>query len=1044
MPRFSSKSKKGKGTKKKETAAVSEFGGLEMELEGPEVEMQSLIKTERDGKRRQLRSTTNGGSSRGKTDDTPSSSSSSSSPSPENGCGVNGSQRKSLLILITLATIVGVFVRSTENVVEKETLGIDGGPSLSDHVEYKKPSPFHSTSGSFGGINNVAHPGGAKAASMGQGIAFEDIIIPKSNVGHAIPSLNRPNIVNLWGHYVHDEHRSPYASHLYNATREELEARQQKHTEKMAKVRQEWGAWDFRDPWDDETEPRSGTRTAADFSGAPFKDLPVEAFPETSWQADERYVTRFLDEAKKLVHRVKEGIYAEYGYGTKDKDGKERDEAFLENRDKLWKIHVWDDAECESGDIVRCGMDFREGIANFQKHVFDALVKKLLHAMMSNDEFYVVLAGHSAAAGHGNDFQQNRIITFHHLMEPVFDKLGVRLISRNMAMGGVGTLQFSLAGGDLYGETDFLEWDSGMTEKGAPTDVFNKQAILSGERMPIILTDKWFDIMTETNGTAWMSRLINGNDQKLFPQTDWENCKSQPYAARWIDEKEKSEKYNAVCWEPRADFTPDKKQKNAPGSQASWHPGNRQHKWSGRKVALIMLEALGVALERWGEAVSSPEEGGGYPLAASHWHVGDSYATVRETLRTHINTLTPEKPLSQCETLFPEFPRICRVQMHGFGAWKPRAHVEYDLLNIIHPAPNGYKPDFSEHNAYDGFDVLPLNQEIPDDEVDAHLIAIATTSPPPDLDHSWIEEASDLTDADGVVNATDLPPPTRRWLHEASEHAFRKGAEVIPPSSNVVVTERKLLPGKQMKPSSSSSSSDNPVLRRKLQNGNDASGAAEAVVPGRGWEFHGWSPVKGFCDGSAQSECKRPADSDCMINGANDNHLDVWGNALSGWLVFTVPKVREGIILARIEWWCGNRGANSITKAWTEVNGGMTTDTTPWNSTGHRAMMAASMSVNEEEDLYRTLANINKDKMVPKDLKFDIAIDGVVVKTMNYKEWTKYAFQEKGQNVCVFPLLNDISMAEKDWDGKPVEVAIRYRSKLQPQTPYCISHVYYA
>eukprot|EP00543_Licmophora_paradoxa_P019371 CAMPEP_0202465672 /NCGR_PEP_ID=MMETSP1360-20130828/66345_1 /ASSEMBLY_ACC=CAM_ASM_000848 /TAXON_ID=515479 /ORGANISM="Licmophora paradoxa, Strain CCMP2313" /LENGTH=89 /DNA_ID=CAMNT_0049089503 /DNA_START=22 /DNA_END=287 /DNA_ORIENTATION=- len=86
--------------------------------------------------------------------------------------------------------------------------------------------------------------------------------------------------------------------------------------------------------------------------------------------------------------------------------------------------------------------------------------------MISNDDFYVVLAGHSAAAAHGNNFHQAKVLSMHYLMEPVLDKLGVRLISRNMAMGGVGTLHFSLAGKSLYGEADIMMWDSGMTENG--------------------------------------------------------------------------------------------------------------------------------------------------------------------------------------------------------------------------------------------------------------------------------------------------------------------------------------------------------------------------------------------------------------------------------------------------------------------------------------------------------------------------------------------------------------------------------------------------
>lgn len=38
---------------------------------------------------------------------------------------------------------------------------------------------------------------------------------------------------------------------------------------------------------------------------------------------------------------------------------------------------------------------------------FDGLVRRLLHAIMTNDEFTVVVGGHSAAAGHGNHFHQN-------------------------------------------------------------------------------------------------------------------------------------------------------------------------------------------------------------------------------------------------------------------------------------------------------------------------------------------------------------------------------------------------------------------------------------------------------------------------------------------------------------------------------------------------------------------------------------------------------------------------------------------------------------
>ena len=36
-----------------------------------------------------------------------------------------------------------------------------------------------------------------------------------------------------------------------------------------------------------------------------------------------------------------------------------------------------------------------------------------------------------------------------------------------------------------------------------------------------------------------------------------------------------SYRFNATCWINRTDFIPNKQQSSKPGSQVSWHPGNR-------------------------------------------------------------------------------------------------------------------------------------------------------------------------------------------------------------------------------------------------------------------------------------------------------------------------------------------------------------------------------------------------------------------------------------------------------------------------------------
>jgi hypothetical protein len=63
-----------------------------------------------------------------------------------------------------------------------------------------------------------------------------------------------------------------------------------------------------------------------------------------------------------------------------------------------------------------------------------------------------------------NHFRQSYMMQFHKIMEPIFARLGVKLITRNVGMGGMGTLQAAMGSGSLYGsEVDLLLWDSGTS-----------------------------------------------------------------------------------------------------------------------------------------------------------------------------------------------------------------------------------------------------------------------------------------------------------------------------------------------------------------------------------------------------------------------------------------------------------------------------------------------------------------------------------------------------------------------------------------------------
>jgi hypothetical protein len=189
--------------------------------------------------------------------------------------------------------------------------------------------------------------------------------------------------------------------------------------------------------------------------------------------------------------------------------------------------------------------------------------------------------------------------------------------------------------------------------------------------------------------------------------------------------------------------------------------------------------------------------------------------------------------------------------------WNPRAHIEYDLLNIIHEAPNGYKPDFLIDNVYDGFDLLPLIQELPDDDIDVHAIAIATSNPEPtDIDHNWTENdnekdiISNTTTTSTDTESTTPKPPSRRLLRHASELAFRKGSELFMGSSPLPVpapnndkknnrSQRKLIRNRQLQGDvdngdtptaniTNTATVSSTTTSKKTYGEND-------IVPGRGW-----------------------------------------------------------------------------------------------------------------------------------------------------------------------------------------------------------------
>ena len=261
-----------------------------------------------------------------------------------------------------------------------------------------------------------------------------------------------------------------------------------------------------------------------------------------------------------------------------------------------------------------------------------------------------------------NGGKQSFIMQFHKVMAPVFARLGVKLVTRNMAQGGLGTIQGSLGLQSIYGdEIDMLLWDSGMTEGGVGhVDLVARQGTL-GKRVPLFM-----GLGMDMN---LMTRLYdNGMDVGGFltatagmPETtSVSQAEEVPYAARYVNcgpaMKEYCKQVPRFCWNcwlGDDKITPPQKQRDQSSDNSNFHPGWRELQIRGRNLAMMVLRALQEAVEVWKSNVQ-----GGPPLDEDLWHVSEYY----DGIRSNILNVSWSFCHEQLKTALPT--RVCDVPMH--------------------------------------------------------------------------------------------------------------------------------------------------------------------------------------------------------------------------------------------------------------------------------------------------------------------------------------------------------------------------------------------
>mmetsp|Transcript_39931 Transcript_39931/g.96377 ORF Transcript_39931/g.96377 Transcript_39931/m.96377 type:complete len:658 (+) Transcript_39931:231-2204(+) len=408
-------------------------------------------------------------------------------------------------------------------------------------------------------------------------------------------------------------------------------------------------------------------------------------------------------------------ILAEYGYNNEDDGSNDSNDMATK---KMFDLKVYDTTkDIKSKTLAKSNND-RGGWTT--KTSWKGLKRRLLHAIMTEDSFIFAMGGHSAAAGHGNHFQQSYTIQVQWILEPIFARLGVKHSSRNFGQGGLGTTQNGLGATSIYGpDIDMLMWDSGMTEKEEKArDLFHRQGLLS-YKVPVLWTES-VAAAKFWNEKAGVDVGMKGSGRSgIRKGKTWDEIQNNiTYAARYMKCSDdlskicKENEYDGRCWIDRDDVKPPKKQEKVPGGRAKWHPGMRDHQLKGRVIAYTILQALKEVLDDWKNREN-------YRVPDSEWHMTKYY----DEMRQRIDNVLDQGKCHDYKTA--GIGRACSLPMQARTEFTPRAYPSLSSIrSLMSPSMIQYV-DSAEPNIYDPPDVFNPSLYPPEDAVDVLSIVEA-------------------------------------------------------------------------------------------------------------------------------------------------------------------------------------------------------------------------------------------------------------------------------------------------------------------------------
>jgi hypothetical protein len=210
----------------------------------------------------------------------------------------------------------------------------------------------------------------------------------------------------------------------------------------------------------------------------------------------------------------------------------------------------------------------------------------------------------------------------------------------------------------------------------------------------------------------------------------------------------------------------------------------------------------------------------------------------------------------------------------AFTEWTPRVNPSFKSIGtqVESSVANNHK---TLEELYTGVNLLPREWKIPDDEVDVHMIAIAS-----------VESGMD-------VGGEPLTQDDMDDMHDANEYGFPYDNYGYGEDDDTTWVDDDWF-----------DTGDGAYLFRIRKLSGDFSPARSlqgtSAVASSTWTI--FNAPLGFCDGSAQSKCNRIVGNKCLLSNYNHYRGGIMGHADSGELKVSLPYVKEGVVLVRFDW----------------------------------------------------------------------------------------------------------------------------------------------